>query len=141
MITVTEGLALPEEELRFTASRSGGPGGQNVNKVSSRVTLLLDVTGSPTLSGEQKRLIQERLATRVSNAGVLRVTAQSSRSQAANRELATERLVELLRWALAEPEERRPTKIPRAARRRRRESKQRRSRVKRERATRFSADD
>ena len=61
MIEITDQVSIPEEELRFTASHSSGPGGQNVNKVSSRVTLWFDVANSPTLSPEQKDLIMNRL--------------------------------------------------------------------------------
>jgi ribosome-associated protein len=133
MIEITPTLAIPAEELAFTASRSGGPGGQNVNKVSTRVTLLFDVDASPSLSAEQKTVVRERLATRMSNAGVLHVTSQRHRSQARNREAALERFVELLRWALAEPEQRRPTRPPRAVRERRIAAKKRRGETKRRR--------
>jgi ribosome-associated protein len=74
----------------------GGPGGQNVNKVSSRVTLWFAVVNSPSLSQEQRDLIMSRLATRIGKDGVLRVVSQQTRSQAANRELTMERFVELL---------------------------------------------
>jgi len=134
MLEITADLALPEEELAFQASRSGGPGGQNVNKVATRVTLLFDVDGSPTLTEAQRARLRERLATRISNAGVLQVTSQRHRSQARNREEAVVRFVELLRWALAERPERRPARPPRAARERRLAGKKRRAKVKRERA-------
>lgn len=130
MIEVTPELAIPDGELTFTASRSGGPGGQNVNKVSTKVTLAFDVTGSPSLSSEQKAHILERLATRVSRNGVLRVVSQRHRSQAANREAAVGRLVELLRLALAEEPPRVPTRPTRVARERRVVSKKLRARIK-----------
>jgi ribosome-associated protein len=118
-ITLTASVAIRADELWFVASRSSGPGGQNVNKVSTRVTVLFDVAGSPSLTAEQRARIRERLATRVSGEGVLRVTSQRERSQSANREAAQARLVELLRGALAEQPPRRPTRAPRAARERR----------------------
>ncbi len=133
MITITADLALADDELGFVASRSSGPGGQNVNKVSTKVTVMLDVAGSASLSEEQKRRIRERLATRVSAAGVLRVSSQRERSQSANREAAVERLVELLREALAERPERRPTRVPRAVRERRIAEKKLRGARKRDR--------
>ena len=136
MITVTADLAIPADELRFVASRSSGPGGQNVNKVSTRVTVLLDVAGSPSLNPEQKARVRERLATRVGRDGVLRVSAQRERSQAANREAATARLVELLRAALAKLPPRRPTRVPRAARERRVAEKKLHGLRKRDRAAR-----
>jgi ribosome-associated protein len=140
MITITADLALADDELTFVASRSSGPGGQNVNKVSTRVTVLLDVAASPSLSQEQKERIRERLATRVSAEGVLRVSSQRERSQSANRGAAVERLVELLRAALAEQPERRPTRVPRAVRERRIAEKKLRAARKRTRTARIEAE-
>lgn len=140
MLPITDDIAIPDSELSFTASRSSGPGGQNVNKVSTRVTLRFDLEASPQLTAEQKERIRERLATRVSKQGVLSVSAQRERSQSANREAATERFVELLRAALEVDPERRPTRVPRGVERRRLENKRRRSRVKRQRSRRYTAD-
>jgi ribosome-associated protein len=81
VIVVNADLAIPEHELAFSASRSSGPGGQNVNKVSSRVTLTFDVENSPSLSDSQRRRIRSRLQTRINKDGVLRVISQISRSQ------------------------------------------------------------
>ena len=100
MIDVTPDLSIPEGELTFTASRSSGPGGQNVNKVATKVTLTFDVASSSSLSVEQRAQILARLVTRISGNGVLRVVAQRHRTQRANREAALERFVELLRAAL-----------------------------------------
>jgi len=132
MIQVDDRLAIPEDELAFATSRSGGPGGQNVNKLETRVTVRFDLA-SPSLDDEQRARLRERLAGRISRAGVLQVTSQRHRTQAANREAATARLVELLREALAAREPRRPTRPGRAARARRLQDKRRRSRRKRER--------
>ncbi len=126
-------LEIPEAELRFTAARSSGPGGQNVNKVESRVTLLFDLAGSPSLSDEQKRRLGRRLAGRINKQGVLRVTSQRHRTQAANRRAATERFVELVRGALARRRPRLGTAPSGAARARRLEEKRRRGRLKAER--------
>lgn len=133
MLQIDDRLAIPEEELSFVTSRSGGPGGQNVNKLETRVTVRLDLS-SPSLDDARRALIRKRLATRVSRAGVLSVTSQRHRTQAANREAAVARLVELLRDALEERAVRRPTRPGRAARARRLQGKRLRSRRKRERA-------
>jgi len=133
MIRILPGLSIPEDELVFSASRSGGPGGQNVNKVSTRVTLRFGVTASRHLSAEQKRRVLSRLATRINGEGVMRVVSQRSRSQAVNRDAAEERFAELLREALAPPKLRVKTKVPAAKRRSRIEEKRHHSLIKRER--------
>ena len=127
-------LTISPEELRFATARSSGPGGQNVNKVETRVTLLFDVAGSPTLTDDQKARVAAELATRISRAGVLRVVSQVHRSQAQNREAAVARFVELLRDALTPRKKRRPTRATAAAQRRRIEAKRRTSARKRQRA-------
>ena len=131
MLLIAGGVAIPLAELSFETSRSSGPGGQNVNKVESRVTLLFPVSSSPSLDERQRELLRTRLRTRISKAGVLRVSAQRHRSQAANREEAITRFAELLREALAEDPRRRPTRPTAAARRRRLQGKRRRSDLKR----------
>ena len=134
MININDQLSIPQDELSFTASRSSGPGGQHVNKVSTRVTLRFDVVNSPSLTLDQKELILTRLATRISKEGVLRVVSQKTRSQAANRELALERFVRLLQEALEKRPERKPTKVPAAAKQKRLTDKRHRSQLKRERS-------
>jgi ribosome-associated protein len=131
MIEVTDRISIPEEELRFTASLSSGPGGQNVNKLNTRVTLWFDVSNSPSLSEEDKVLIIGRLGSRISKDGVLRVISQQTRSQMVNRELAVERFVELMRTALKRAKVRRKMGLSRAAKLRRLEEKRQHSIVKR----------
>jgi len=133
-LEIAGGLVLPEEEISYVTSRSGGPGGQNVNKLETRVTLRFDLAASPSLSEEQKARLRERLATRITRAGVLHVTAQKHRSQGANREAALERFSELLREAMLEETPRKKTRIPRAVHRRRVEDKKRRGQRKQERS-------
>lgn len=132
-LDVKPGLVIPDEELEYKATTGGGPGGQHVNKTATRITVSFDVAASPTLGEEDRARILERLATRINKEGVLSVTAQSERSQSANRERATERLAELLREALARQKKRRKTRVPRSAVRKRLEGKRQRSDVKRQR--------
>lgn len=141
MIQVTPQVSISEEELRFTASRSSGPGGQNVNKLNTKVTLWFDVASSPSLSDDHKRAILGRLGRRVSSKGVLRLVSQRSRSQAANREAVLERFVELLRDALRPPSTRKKTRITPGAKERRLRQKVQRGLLKRQRANKFSEEE
>ena len=90
MVWIRQDLEIDDSELVFTASRSAGPGGQNVNKVNTRVTLSLDLEASEALNEAQKAKVRERLATRINKSGVLSVSSQKERTQAANRRAATE---------------------------------------------------
>ena len=130
MIEINEKLAIPETELKFEFSRSGGPGGQNVNKVSTRVTLYFDVANSPSLIDSQKQKIMTKLATRISNEGILRVVSQKYRSQKGNRDEAVIKFAELIRQALKKPKTRRKTKIPEHVKAERLEEKKHQARIK-----------
>jgi ribosome-associated protein len=99
------------------------------------------VANSPSLTPEQKELIFPRLATRISKQGVLRVVSQKTRSQAANRELALERFVQLLQEALKQRPERKPTKVPSAAKQKRVDEKKQRGKLKRERGWKVTPED
>lgn len=131
LLRISNELTIPEDELWFTATRSSGPGGQHVNTTCSRVTLHFDLKGSPSLSEAQKRLATERLGRRVDTDGVLRLSAQTTRSQHANKELAKARFAGLLAEALRVIAERRPSKTPRAVKTRVLEQKRRRGLMKR----------
>jgi ribosome-associated protein len=124
------GILVPADALRAVASRSGGPGGQNVNKVETRVTIEVPVDALP-LPDEKKALIRERLAGRINREGVLRVTSQVARTQADNRDRALARMEELLIEALQEEKPRRKTRVPRAVKQKRLDEKKRASEKKR----------
>ena len=141
MIEIKKGVEIPEDLLAFRFSRSSGPGGQNVNKVNTRVTLLLDIANCTAFTEVQKKLIGARLKTRISKDGVLRVISQRHRTQAANKEAATTKLVELLASALETNPHRRKTNAPAYTARRRLEEKKQRSMLKKQRVKRFSPDD
>jgi len=127
-------LRIPEEELVLQMSRASGPGGQKVNKTSSRVTLRWRVATSIALSERQRARLLARLASRLTREGELVLHAQRSRSQTANREQARARLLELVRDALIERAPRRPTAPTRGSRERTRAEKRQRSARKRQRA-------
>ncbi len=141
MIQITHDTFISEDELVFKASRSGGPGGQNVNKANTRVTLLFDVVSCQWLSDAQKQHIRIRLAKRVDKDGVVRVISQKFRTQKANRRAAVERLQQLLAGALRVPPVRKETAIPYAAKQRRLEQKRQRSLLKQQRAKKSAAGD
>lgn len=114
-VQINSTVTIPDSELQFRFTRAGGPGGQNVNKVSSRVELLFDVPGSAAFSAHQKELIRSRLGSKLDSGGVLHIASQESRSQWKNRASATEKLAELLRGALAVRKARTKTKPSRSA--------------------------
>ena len=124
------GRTIPAAELAWSATRSGGPGGQHANTSDTKVVLRFDVAASPSLSEPDRAVLLERLRSRLTNDGVLVLQASEHRSQARNREAALARLSSVLREALRPRRQRRRTAVPRAARERRLQSKQRRSQGK-----------
>ena len=141
MIEITQDISINEDEMVFKTSRSGGPGGQNVNKVNARVTLFFDVAQCENLSEGQKKQILVRLAGRTDKHGMIRVTSQKHRTQKANRGATVERLQQLLAEALKKRPVRKKTRIPYAVNQRRLEEKKRRSRLKQQRARKNPAGD
>jgi ribosome-associated protein len=134
-------LVDPEAELSFSFSRSSGPGGQDVNKTSTRVTLRFDVEGSPSLTREQKDRLKARLSTRIDKRGTLSLAAQEHRTQAANRKEAVGRFNRLIRSALRRRPPRKPTRASKAAQERRLRKKARRSQIKSDRSQAFSPEE
>ena len=133
MIEIDKHTAISEDELVVTVSRSSGPGGQNVNKLNTRVTLFLDVANSVCLSDRQKARLRAALSTRMNKHGVLRVVSQKHRTQEGNRRAALERLQGLLAEALKPKPVRRKTRVPAGAKERRLKEKKQRSLLKQQR--------
>ena len=100
VLHITSSVQIPLSELRFRTSRSSGPGGQNVNKLETRVELVFDVASSPSLSEDQKNVLFTHLASRIDARGVLHISSQKSRSQWENKQLVIEKLVSILHGAL-----------------------------------------
>ena len=135
LLQVNDALSIPRSELDVRVSRASGAGGQHVNKTSSRVEIFWNIRGSRALSEEQRSRLMEKLVSRLTTEGSIRVVASDMRSQSRNRDLAEERLADLVRRALIIPKKRRATKPTRAAKEARLESKKRHSTKKRDRRT------
>ncbi len=133
LLVVNESLSIPRSELDVRVSRSSGAGGQHVNKTSSRVEIFWNILGSRALDEDQRARLQGRLSSRLTGDGSIRVVASDMRSQTRNRELAEERLADLVRRALIVPKKRRATRPTRASKEARLESKKRHSTKKAER--------
>ena len=110
-------------ELKFRTSRSSGPGGQSVNKVSSKVNLLFDVWHTVFLSEEQKMIISEKLKNRINSEGILQLSSEETRSQLKNKEIVIARFLLLLEEALKPVKKRKPTKPGKGAKERRLKTK------------------
>ena len=131
MIRVTDTLSIDESELSESFVRSSGPGGQNVNKLSTAVQLRFVVRRSPSLPNDVAIRLYRIAGQRMTKDGVLVITAQRHRTQERNRADARERLIAMIAEAATPPAPRRPTKPPRASRRERLDTKKRRSGIKR----------
>jgi ribosome-associated protein len=131
MIQVTDTISIDESEISESFVRSSGPGGQNVNKVSSAVQLRFDVRQSPSLPNDVAIRLMKLAGSRLTKDGVIVITAQEHRQQERNRAEARERLFDLIRQAAVRPAVRRKTKVPKAQKTKRLEGKKRRSEIKR----------
>lgn len=130
MIVITPNLSIDDNEVELSFVRSSGPGGQNVNKVSTAVQLRFDVRRSPSLPNDVAIRLMTLAGSRLTNDGVLVLTAQSHRTQGDNRAEAIERLTALVREAAEKPKPRRPTRPTKASKVRRMEGKTKRGDVK-----------
>jgi ribosome-associated protein len=130
VIRISPRIAIDEREIEESFIRASGPGGQNVNKLSTAVQLRFDVRGSPSLPDDVRARLERLAGRRLTRDGVLVLTAQSHRTQPRNREEALERLVELIRQAAVRPIKRRPTRPTKASRQRRLEGKKHRGGIK-----------
>ncbi|RPI03970.1 MAG: aminoacyl-tRNA hydrolase [Ignavibacteriae bacterium] len=138
-IIISPALKIPAAELQFKTSRSGGPGGQNVNKLETRVELVFDLANSPSIPAHIRQRLLLQLSSHADSSGTIHVIVQESRSQWKNKQLALERLTTLLKKALVIRKKRVATKPTRAAREVRLQSKKARSKTKQLRKT--SLDD
>jgi ribosome-associated protein len=130
MLRITDTIAIEDAELEESFVRSSGPGGQNVNKVSSAVQLRFDARQSPSLPNDVALRLMRLAGSRLTKDGVIVIVAQEYRDQSRNREEARERLAGLIRQAAVKPKPRRATKVPKAAKRQRVDEKKRRGNIK-----------
>jgi ribosome-associated protein len=135
MIRITDAIAIEEREVEESFVRAAGPGGQNVDKVATAVQLRFDIRRSPSLPDDVRARLEKLAGRRLTQEGVLIITAQRYRTQERNRQDALERLVALIRRAAVRPVPRRPTQPTAGARRRRLDAKSRRAGLKKLRST------
>src|SRR3954462_6328118 len=135
-VVVTPRVTIPGGELAIAFARSGGPGGQNVNKVASKVELRWNPTTSAALTDDERAWLLERLKSRLTSDGTLIVTSTATRDQLKNRDDATSKLALIVRAALDRPKPRKPTKVSKGAKRRRVADKRHHSEIKRSRSAR-----
>lgn len=129
-VRINQRLTIPDSELEFRATRSGGPGGQHANTSATRIELTWNVRTSPSLSDRRRELLLSRIGNRLDSEGTLRLVCDTHRSQHRNRQEVVERFAELVAGALRPVKKRKKTRPPRASKERRLEKKKQRGRVK-----------
>ncbi len=125
-LIITKTVSIPLSELEFRFARGSGPGGQNVNKVETRVELLFDAAHSPSLTNETREMVFHSIGSRIDANGILHLVVGTSRSQWKNRQEAIKRFLELMQKALTPKKKRVKTKLPQVAKQKRLEQKKRR---------------
>ncbi|MBD3383540.1 aminoacyl-tRNA hydrolase [candidate division KSB1 bacterium] len=129
MIVINRNTVIHENEIKLTATKSSGPGGQNVNKVNTRVTLSFDVLNS-SLTEEQKHRLYRRLTSRINKEGELKLSSQEHRTQSANRKAVIDRFIELLQSTLRKPRRRKQSTLPQHVKAKRVAAKKHRGEIK-----------
>ena len=139
-IFIKNGITIPEHELEITASRSGGAGGQHVNKTDTRITIRWNIKSTQALTDEQKHLVLEKLSSRITQEGDLVISNSESRSQQQNKKNALNNLAAIIRNALHVPKKRIATKVSKALKEARLKTKAHRSAIKQMRSKKISYD-
>jgi ribosome-associated protein len=139
-IIITKKIIIPSSEIQFRYSRSSGPGGQNVNKLSTKAELMFHLTASKAIDEPTKARLRQKLSGHLDSTGTVTITSQESRSQYQNRQIAVEKFILLLRKALIVPKLRKNTKPTRSATEKRLESKTKRGVVKKSRIKKIDLD-
>tara|TARA_B100001250_G_scaffold225248_1_gene193188 strand:+ start:88 stop:516 length:429 start_codon:yes stop_codon:yes gene_type:complete len=139
-LKISNTLIIPNNEIKWRFSRSSGPGGQNVNKIESQVEIIFNIHKSKALADFQKKLLLEKLNNRIFK-GCISIKAQEKRTQLKNRQLATQKLISLLKEIILSKEEVRKVTIPtKSSQKRRVESKKKRGELKRNRQNKFETN-